>query len=148
MALAAAALFGAATPALKPVAGALNSFLLAGLLYLGAFVGLVLARAARGGAAGEARLGRADLLPLGGAILCGGVAAPVLLVWGLSGIPASAASVLLSTEAVLTLLVAALLFREPVAGRVWLAALLVLGAGALWEALPPAARILEVVHAR
>jgi drug/metabolite transporter (DMT)-like permease len=57
--------------------------------------------------------------------------APVLLVWGLSGLAASAASLLLAAEAVLTMLLAAILFREPVAKRIWLAALLILAAAGL-----------------
>lgn len=131
LALASAALFGAAAPALKPIAGALNPILLAGLLYLGSFIGLVAARAIRGHAPGEASLSRRDLPVLAAAIAAGGMVAPVLLVWGLSGLAASAASLLLAAEAVLTMLFAALLFREPVAMRIWLAAIFVLAAGAL-----------------
>ncbi|HVL34154.1 MAG TPA: EamA/RhaT family transporter, partial [Burkholderiales bacterium] len=85
LALAAAALFGAATPALKPLTGALDPVLIAGLLYLGSYIGLALARAVRGAARREAALRRADLPALAGAIVAGGVLAPVLLVWGLSG---------------------------------------------------------------
>ncbi len=128
LALASAALFGAATPALKPIVGALHPVLLAGLLYLGSFLGLAIARAARGGGRGEAALSRRDLPALAGAIAAGGVLAPVLLVWGLSGLAASAASLLLAAEAVLTMLLAAMLFREPVAKRIWLAAVLILAA--------------------
>jgi drug/metabolite transporter (DMT)-like permease len=131
LALASAALFGAATPAVKPLAVSLHPVLLAGLLYLGSFLGLALARSARRGDRGERSLGRQDLVPLGGAILAGGIAAPVLLVWGLSGLAASATSLLLAAESVLTVLLAAALFREAVAGRIWIAAALVLGAGAL-----------------
>lgn len=131
LALISAALFGAAAPALKPVAADLNPVLLAGLLYLGSFLGLLAAWAARRETHEEARLERRHLPALGGAILAGGVLAPVLLVWGLSGLAASAASLLLSAEAVLTMLLAALLFHEPIARRVWMAAVLVLGAGAL-----------------
>ena len=130
LALASAALFGAAAPAVKPIAGALSPVLLAGLLYLGSFLGLLAARAIRRGRAGEARLRRADLLPLSGAIVAGGLVAPVLLVWGLSGLAASAASILLTAESILTILIAALIFREPVAPRIWFAAVLVLAAGA------------------
>lgn len=139
LALAAAALFGAATPVLKPLAGALHPALLAGLLYLGSFLGLAIVRIVRGRASGEARLERSHLAPLAGAVLAGGIAAPVLLVWGLAGITASAASLLLSSEAVLTVVLAALLFREPVAGRVWAASLLLLGAGAMLVWAPQAA---------
>ena len=131
LALAAAALFGAATPVLKPLADALHPALLAGLLYLGSFLGLTVARIVRGRASGEARLDRSHIGSLAGAVLAGGIAAPVLLVWGLAGLPASAASLLLSSEAVLTVVLAALLFREPVAGRIWAAGVLILGAGAM-----------------
>jgi drug/metabolite transporter (DMT)-like permease len=131
LALASAALFGVSTPALKPLTGALPPVLLAGLLYLGCALGLGLARKIRHRAAAEAALRRQDLPALAGAILAGGVVAPVLLVWGLSGLAASAASLLLAAEGVLTMLVAARLFREPVAMRIWLAAILVLAAGGL-----------------
>jgi drug/metabolite transporter (DMT)-like permease len=124
LALVSALLFGAAAPAVKPIAGAMHPVLLAGLLYLGCFLGLAGARRIRG--AGEASLQRRDLPALAGAIVAGGLVAPVLLIWGLSGLAASAASLLLSAEAVLTMLLAALLFREAVAGRVWIAALLIL----------------------
>jgi drug/metabolite transporter (DMT)-like permease len=139
LALAAAALFGAATPVLKPITQSLHPVLLAGLLYLGSFLGLAAARIARGRTSGEARLTRAQLGPLAAAIVAGGIAAPVLLVWGLSGLAASAASLLLSAEAVLTVLLAAVLFREPVARRIWAASLLVLLAGALLAWTPHAA---------
>ena len=129
LALASAALFGAATPALKPIAAAMHPMLLAGLLYLGSFLGLVAARSFR--RTGEARLQRRDLPMLAGAIVAGGLVAPVLLVWGLSGLAASAASLLLAAEAVLTMLLAAMLFREPVANRIWLAAALMLAAAGL-----------------
>lgn len=131
LALGSAALFGAAAPALKPIAGTVHPVLLAGLLYLGSFLGLAIARAVRGAASGEAALSRRDLPALAGAIAAGGLAAPVLLVWGLSGLAASAASLLLAAEAVLTMLLAAMLFREPVASRIWLAAVLVLAAAGL-----------------
>jgi hypothetical protein len=79
LALASAALFGAAAPALKPIANEMHPVLLAGLL------GLVVARGVRTTVGSEAALSRRDLPALAGAIVAGGVAAPVLLVWGLSG---------------------------------------------------------------
>ena len=128
-ALGSALLFGAAAPAVKPFTGSMHPVLIAGLLYLGSFLGLAAARRLR--PASEARLQRRDLPALTGAIVCGGLIAPVLLVWGLSGLAASAAALLLAAEAVLTMLLAALLFREAVAARVWIAAFLILGAAAL-----------------
>jgi drug/metabolite transporter (DMT)-like permease len=145
LALASALLFGAAAPALKPIAGALHPVLLAGLLYLGSFIGLFAVRPVRR-TDDEARLQRKDLPALAGAIVAGGLVAPVLLVWGLSGLAASSASLLLASEAVLTMLVAALLFREAVAVRVWLAALLILSAAALL-AWTPGTRLPFSLHA-
>lgn len=152
LALASAALFGAAAPALKPIAGALNPVLLAGLLYLGSFLGLALVRAVRGTARGEAALSRRDLPALAGAIVAGGLAAPVLMVWGLSGLAASAASLLLAAEAILTILLAAMLFREAVANRIWIAAAFTLCAAALlaWTpgvAIPVSPHALAVLGA-
>jgi hypothetical protein len=69
------------------------------LLYLGSFFGLAIARAVRGNVRSEAALQRRDLPGLAGAIVSGGILAPVLLVWGLSGLAASAASLLLAAEA-------------------------------------------------
>ena len=57
--------------------------------------------------------------------------APVLLLWGLRGADASAASLLLNLEGVLTTLLAALLFREAVTGRIWIATLLMAAGGVL-----------------
>jgi drug/metabolite transporter (DMT)-like permease len=122
LALASALLFGAAAPAVKPVADTMHPVLLAGLLYLGSFFGLAVTRLIRVSAPPETRLQRRDLPVLAGAIAAGGLIAPVLLVWGLSGLAASAASLLLASEAVLTMLLAALLFREAIAARVWIAA--------------------------
>jgi drug/metabolite transporter (DMT)-like permease len=129
LALASALLFGAAAPALKPIAAAIHPVLLAGLLYLGSFFGLACVRLFR--RREEARLQRRDLPMLAGAIAAGGLIAPVLLVWGLSGLAASAVSLLLAAEAVLTMLLAALLFREAIAARVWIAAVLILGAAGI-----------------
>ena len=58
------------------------------------------------------RLERQDLLPLGGAVLAGGVIGPVLLMFGLAGMPASGASLLLNAEGVATALLAWFVFKE------------------------------------
>jgi drug/metabolite transporter (DMT)-like permease len=138
LALLAAALFGASPPLAKLLVGELSPMLLAGLLYLGSGLGLCvvwLVRSLRGGAraapVGEAPLQRGDYPWLGGAILSGGVLAPVLLMWGLSGADAASASLLLSAEGVMTTLLAVLFFREAVGGRVWLACLVMLAGGVL-----------------
>lgn len=136
-ALAAAALFGISTPFAKMLLGDLPAIGLAGLLYLGSGIGLLcvrlLRRAAGAGVppATEAPLTLRDLPWLAGAIASGGVIAPVLLLWGLRGTDASAGSLLLNLEGVLTTLIAALLFREAVTGRIWVATLLMAAGGVL-----------------
>lgn len=132
-ALAAAALFGASTPLAKLLLGEISPIVLAGLLYLGSGLGLALLRLARGPEARprEAPLAARDWGWLAGAIICGGVAAPVLLLWGLSGGGAAETALLLNFEGVITVLIAAVLFRESVGGRVWLAALVMLAGGSL-----------------
>jgi drug/metabolite transporter (DMT)-like permease len=131
LALAAAALFGASVPFAKLLLGEMSSLILAGLLYLGSGLGLALLRFARGSSdhSREARLGASDWGWLAGAIVAGGVIAPVLLLWGLAGSGAADASLLLNFEGVMTTLVAAALFREAIGMRVWIAALIMLSGG-------------------
>jgi drug/metabolite transporter (DMT)-like permease len=133
-ALAAAALFGASTPLAKRLVGSVDPLLLAGLLYAGSGIGLgivVVARrliAARSGTP-VAALARADLPWLAAAIAVGGVAGPILLVFGLRVTPASSASLLLNFESVLTALVAWFVFREHVAARTAVGMLCIAGGG-------------------
>ncbi|MEP7084654.1 MAG: DMT family transporter [Betaproteobacteria bacterium] len=141
VALAAAALFGISTPLAKIMLGDLPALGLAGLLYLGSGAGLLLVwllrRAGRDTAArSESALTARDWPWLFGAVAAGGVIAPVLLLWGLRGTGAAAASLLLNLEGALTTLIAALLFREAVGARIWFAILVMAAAGAMlgWRA--------------
>ncbi len=107
--MAAAALFGASTPAAKLLVADVGSLMLAGLLYLGA--GLVLSAATWLGAARqEAPLRREDAPTLAVMILAGGVVGPVLLVVGLGRVSGVAASLLLNLEAPLTIALAVIAF--------------------------------------
>lgn len=115
-ALGASLLFGAGTPLAKALLEDTSPWLLAALLYLGAGVGLLMWRLAR--RAPRGRLPRPDVPWLLGAVACGGVAAPVLLMAGLSAMPATGASLLLNAEAVFTALIAWVAFRENVDARV------------------------------
>lgn len=117
-AIAAAALFGASTPAAKVVVGDVPPLMLAGLLYLGSGVGLTLFRLA----SGRVRLpfSRRDTPWLVVAVLFGGVVGPALLMLGLTTVTGSAASLLLTLEGVFTALIAWIVFREPFNGRVGL----------------------------
>lgn len=141
VALAAAALFGISTPLAKILSGDLPALGLAGLLYLGSGTGLLLVRLLRRAAGNASARSESALTPrdwpwLIGAVVAGGVIAPVLLLWGLRGSGAATASLLLNLEGVLTTLLAALLFREAVSGRIWLATLVMAAAGAIlgWRA--------------
>lgn len=131
--LLAAVLFGAATPIAKVLLGAINPWLLAGLLYAGSGLGLAAYRLIR--RAPRVQLGRADRAPLVGAVVSGGVVAPVLLMFGLSAMQASGASLLLNAEAVFTVAIAWLVFKEPVNRRVVLGMVAIV-AGALLLSVP------------
>ncbi|MDQ3186704.1 MAG: EamA family transporter [Pseudomonadota bacterium] len=109
-ALSAALLFGVGTPISKLLLGPVNPWLLAGLLYLGSGLGLALWRLLKN--ADPVHLDNSETKWLAGAILAGGMIAPVLLMWGLSRISASSAALLLNAEGVLTALLAWFVFRE------------------------------------
>lgn len=144
-ALLAAALFGAGTPLAKALMAGIGPWMLAGLLYLGSGLGLLLLRLVR--RAPSARLEPGEWPWLAGAVLAGGVLGPVLLMFGLSGMPASGASLLLNAEGVFTALLAGFAFKENFDRRIALGMLaIVAGAlvlswpgqaqfGALWPAL-------------
>ena len=109
-ALAAALLFGAGTPLAKRLLDGVSPWLLAGLLYLGSGLGLTLYR--RLIHAPAVRLPRNELSWFAGAILAGGIVGPVLLMIGLTGMPASGASLLLNAEGVFTAVLAWFAFKE------------------------------------
>lgn len=127
-ALLSAVLFGAGTPIAKLLLDDVSPWLLAGLLYTGSGIGLGLYRLLRRSA--TVRLTRREIAPLTGAIFFGGMLAPVLLLVGLSAMPASGASLLLNAEAVFTALLAWVVFRENVDRRVVLGMLAIV-AGAV-----------------
>ena len=132
-ALASALLFGAGTPLAKLLLGDVSPWLLAGLLYLGSGVGLGVYRLVT--RASRVRLDADARLPLAGAVAFGGVLGPVLLMVGLVGLPASAASLLLNAEGVFTAVLAWVVFRENVDRRVALGMLAIV-AGAMVLSVP------------
>ena len=147
--LLAAMLFGLATPAAKLLIGTIDPWMLAGLLYGGSGLGLALLRFGlrRRGPAGEASLMRQDAPWLSGAILTGGIVAPLLLMAGLTMTSGSTSSLLLSLEGVATAAIAWFVFGENFNRRVIVGmGLIVAGAALLaWrgpaqlgEALGPA----------
>ena len=109
-ALGAAVLFGLGTPLAKLLLGQASPWLLAALLYLGSGTGLLIVRILV--PRQPVRLSLAEAGWLSCAIVLGGILAPVLLMWGLSKMPASGASLLLNAEGVFTALIAWFVFRE------------------------------------
>jgi drug/metabolite transporter (DMT)-like permease len=142
VAILAAVLFGASTPFSKLLLGQINPLLLAGLLYLGSGAGLTLwigfKRLILKAKNQEAGLRFKDLPWLAGAILAGGVVAPILLMQGLAVTPASSASLLLNMEGLLTALLAWFVFKENFDQRIMsgMAAILLGGILLSWQSRP------------
>lgn len=136
-ALGAALLFGAGTPLAKWLLDDVGPWLLAGLFYLGSGLGLGLYRLAI--RAAPIVLPRAEIGWFAGAILAGGVVGPVLLMFGLSGMPASGAALLLNAEGVLTALLAWIVFKENFDRRIALG-MAAIAAGAVVLSWPGEAR--------
>lgn len=111
-ALWAAVLFGSTTPIAKLLIRDIHPVMLAGILYMGSGIGLFLTRACTSSSAKEAPLKRTDYPWILGAILFGGILAPVLLMMGLTRSSASSASLLLNLEGVCTALLAWIVFKE------------------------------------
>lgn len=136
-ALGAAALFGASTPLAKALIGGVSPWLLAGLLYLGAGMGLAASRlsAVISGKRSEAPLRWHNLGWLAVIVLCGGIAGPVLLMLGLTVTDAATAALLLNLEGLATLAIAWMVYRENIDLRIGIgAAAILLGAGVLsWQ---------------
>jgi drug/metabolite transporter (DMT)-like permease len=121
-ALFAAILFGASAPLSKLLLGEVQAVPLAAFLYLGsgagAFLMLLFQLLRNRGQTVEAHLSRHDMPWLGGALLAGGIGAPIILLLGLERTPASTASLLLNFEAVATTLIAVAFFKESIDRRI------------------------------
>ena len=133
-ALLSALLFGASTPLAKLLLDSIDPQMTAGLLYLGAGIGLGglrLVRGVRRQPATEAPLRRADLPWLGLVILAGGLAGPLLLMLGLARTDASSASLLLNLEGLATMAIAWIVFRENVDRQLLVGAFAILAGAAL-----------------
>ena len=132
------ALFGASTPFAKLLVEASDPQLLAGLLYLGAGVGLMIGQAARailGVRNPEAPLRRSDAPWMIAIITSGGILGPLFLMLGLARTSAASGSLLLNLEGLATMAIAWVVFRENVDRRLLLGAVAILaGAVALsWQ---------------
>lgn len=131
--LGSAVLFGLSTPFAKVLLPRVSPWLLAGLLYLGAGLGLSIVRflsKLRQGGETTDRLRREDVSQLLAIVATGGALGPVLLLVGLTRVSGVVGSLLLNLEAVFTMGVAVLAYRERLSRIESLGALLVL-AGAV-----------------
>jgi drug/metabolite transporter (DMT)-like permease len=123
-AIGAALLFGAGTPLAKLLLGTISPWLLAGLLYLGSGLGLSLFRLVR--KARPVYMATSELPWFIGAIVAGGIIAPVLLMFGLTHMSAASVSLLLNAEGVFTALLAWFAFKENVDKRIALGMVFIL----------------------
>lgn len=128
-ALLAALLFGVGTPLIKRWFSGVDPLLLAALLNLGAALGVAAWTRI------PWRFGTLALapnrLPFAGSLLCGGLLAPVLLVWGIAHTPGASAALLLNLEAGFTALLAWAFFRERLSARLVLGLALITAGGVL-----------------
>jgi drug/metabolite transporter (DMT)-like permease len=128
--LCAAVLFGASAPVSKLLLDDAGAQMLAGLLYLGAF--LAVAPFVRTGARrGEASLRRDDVPRLAGIVVAGGVVAPVLLMLGLERVSGVAGSLLLNLEGPLTLILGVVVLHEYLGRRATLGSVVIFGGSAV-----------------
>ncbi|MEY2467943.1 MAG: hypothetical protein QOF21_641, partial [Actinomycetota bacterium] len=130
----AALLFGAATPFASRLADSSGAAALAGLLYIGAAIGV----APRIRAEFDLHAARREAVRLAISVFVGGFAAPLLLVAGLARSDAPTASLLLNLELVATVLLAGLVFREHIGRRVMVGVAAVVTASIMlvWSATP------------
>jgi drug/metabolite transporter (DMT)-like permease len=131
----AALLFGAAAPLSKPLLDFLSDFQLAGLLYLGAALGVLPILLREGGLSSLRRIPRLDILRLIGAILLGGILGPIFLLAGLRLASAGSVSLWLNLEMVATAVIGFFFFNDHLSGKGWLASIGALAAASIlaWQ---------------
>ena len=128
-----AALFGISPPLAKLLVKNIPPVALAGFLYFGAFAGLSLYSIMRRIVSTEnirsANLKKEDFPWLFGAVISGGIIAPICLMFGLSQISGFTTSLLLNLEGIFTAVVAVIFFKEKAGKRLWLALMCMTAAG-------------------
>ena len=122
LALLSAALFGAATPASKALLAGLSPYQLAGLLYLGAALGVLPVVIFDQRGKSLARMGKRNWIRLGGALLFGGALGPVFLMFGLTLASSASVALWLNLELVATAMLGVLFFRDHLGKHGWMGA--------------------------
>jgi drug/metabolite transporter (DMT)-like permease len=128
-----AILFGMSPVACKVFVGQIPTTLLAGLLYLGSGLGLtwVVLRQPTPFYNVLRSLSRRQWATLVGAIVAGGIAAPLFMAYGILSGTATEVSLLLNFETVATTLLAWMIFHEYIGYQVWIGKILIIGASIL-----------------
>ncbi len=128
-ALIAALLFGCSAPISKLFLGEIEPIPMAAYIYIGSGIGLVVFKIIQNilnkSEKSEAPLRKKDIPWLIGAIIFGGIIAPIILMTSLKITPASTASLLLNFEGVATTLIAVTLFKESADKKVWTAIIII-----------------------
>lgn len=130
-ALGAALFFGGSTPFAKQLVGQISPLLLAGLLYAGSGIGLILTRLIKDRSWRYSGLVKNDWRWLIGAICFGGIWGPILLMLGLQRTSAGTTSLLLNLEAVFTALLAWIVFKENTSRRIVIGMFMIVSGGIL-----------------
>jgi drug/metabolite transporter (DMT)-like permease len=142
-----ASLFGVGTPFAKILVDDIDPIVLAGLLYIGAFVGVSiyagLARISRESSVRNISLERKDAPWMAGATISGGIIAPICLMTGLTLTTGFAASLLLNLEGLATALIAYALFKENLGWKIGIAVICMTVAGVMlsWDTGSGAIRV-------
>jgi len=122
IALLSALLFGAATPISKNLLSQLSSFQLAGLLYIGAAIGVIFIVVRDGKFILPWRMDRKNAFRLLGAVIFGGMLGPLALLAGLRLANASSVSMWLNLEMVATAVLGHFIFKDHLTRTGWIAA--------------------------
>ncbi len=133
LAILAAALYALNSPFSKILLKYMPSTLMAGFLYVGAGLGMILLvfiRKLRGKTEAESSLTRQEL-PYTIAMIVLDIAAPICLLFGLTMTSAANASLLNNFEIVATAIIALVFFKEAISKRLWLGILFVTASCAL-----------------
>ncbi len=123
-------LFGIATPFSKLLLSNLNSFELAGLLYLGAGIAMIPA-ILRTGSQLKLLFNKNNSIRTLGIILFGGLLGPLLLLIGLRAANAASVSIWLNMELVATAILGVLIFKDSLDKFTWIGVILTIIAGVI-----------------
>ncbi len=121
-------LFGIATPFSKLLLTNLNSFQLAGLLYIGAGIAMI-PSIIKTGSQIKLLFNKTNLIRTLGIILFGGLLGPLLLLIGLRAADAASVSIWLNMELVATAILGVLIFKDSLDKFTWIGVVLTVFAG-------------------